>query len=128
MKRILAFGIFLVMLFSLTACATKTKTEMLQEAIHFDYEEYRLECENNEIRARERYNGKTVRWTATVTEIKENYAVMKQDDQKYSSWSILVYMKTEDLIKLNRNEEITVVGVFEQGRINDTIKKAFVAD
>ena len=67
---------------------------------------------SNGARAALEYEGKIVKWTATVYEIGSTYAQMAvQHKGGLPVNSVYVYMDTEDLAKLNNHQEFTVVGV-----------------
>jgi len=66
----------------------------------------------NEAKAVLEYEGKIVKWTATVYEIGSSYAQLS--DRYEDGWpvnSITVYMNTEELVKLENRQEVTIVGI-----------------
>lgn len=95
------------------ACVAKQEY-MLSVAEELNWTEaHNLKLDNG-AKAKLEYEGKIVKWTATVYEIDSIYAMMS--DRYEDGWpvnSINVYMDTEELVKLNSLQEYTIVGILD---------------
>ena len=83
---------------------------------------------SNAAKAEVEYDGKIVKWTATVYEISESYCRMA--NETYNGLplnSINVYMDTDELIKLNKYREIAVIGIMNIGSFT-SINCGFVVE
>ncbi len=78
-----------------------TKEEMLAVATELDGNELLNAVMDNKLRAQETYVGNTYLYTANVSSIEQDHAVIGYFN---------VYMPTEDLMKLNTLQQVTVVG------------------
>ncbi len=117
---------------------TPTKEEMLAEAQRINIETIADEAENNINIAKTKYDGKIYTTGAVVNRINEDYI------QCACSWGYILnalqgmdlfsdttiyFANSDDLLKLNKGDNIKVIGKFElSGSGNYTIKNAYLLD
>lgn len=88
----------------------------VDEAVELNWSKVWDEYLDNEARAKQDWNGKLVKYTATVYDITDKYAKVANETYKgLPNNSIDVYLSTDDLVKLNDKDEITVVGTLDLG-------------
>ena len=125
MKKLLAALLSLIFVFSLSACG-QSREKMLNNAIELNWKEVSEEYLANEARATNDYDGKIVKWTATVYDIDTKSVEMASETYNgLPSNSITVYLSKEEIINLDKYKVITVVGELHLGSF-PTITKAFV--
>lgn len=91
-----------------------TREFLLNTAEVLDWESVHAEIRENAARAAATYTGKIVKWTAKVYEIEDYYCQMATEQQGYMPVNaIKVEMSSKELIKFNKFDEITVVGILE---------------
>ena len=83
----------------------KSKDEMLEQAETTTFSELLTALQENKLRAQDTYVGNVYTYTECVTAIEEDYAEL--------SGSVKVYLPKEDLMSLNVNEVIRVVGTID---------------
>ena len=138
MKKILAILLSITFVLSLTACGANHEKmlsdandganheKMLSDAIELNWKEVYDEYLANEARAKNEYDGKIVKWTATVYDINEDYVTMANETYAgLPANSISVYLSKEELMELEDFQEITVVGKLSLWTFS-TIKEAFI--
>lgn len=108
----------------------KAKDYFLTHAEVLDWEAVYDEMLENEVRASANHSGKIVKWSAKVYEITEYFCRMAIKESGYSPLNpIDVYMSTKELIKFDKFDEITVVGILElDGIYCSSITGAFVVE
>ena len=76
-----------------------------------DWKKVHDEYLSNEARAKQDWDGQTIKWTGTVYKIEDKKAQMANETHNGLPLNpIDVYLPTEELVKLNKGDEITVVG------------------
>lgn len=102
------------------------KAEMLESAQELDWDAAYDVLLDNEARYEEEYYGRVWKWTAQVFEIGSSYCQMANTSSGLGGAhnSMYVYMSSGDLAKLNRGDEVTVVGILYYERLNN----AFVVE
>ncbi len=127
-KRFLALLLAAVLPLSLTACggngngagssdgasaeATTSKEELLEQAENITFTELLTALQENKLRAQETYVGNVYTYSECVTAIEEDYAEL--------SGSVKVYLPKDDLMNLNVDERITVVGTIDSLDLTET--------
>ena len=109
MKKVLALILALVLVLSLVACggSGKSKEEMLADAQTLAVNSFFDEIIDNTARAQNNYENGTYLIWGHIDDIKSNYCVMST----YSSLcSFKVYLPKDELLELNRDDVIEVVG------------------
>ena len=118
MKKIVAILLIVVMCFSFVACGEKvmTKDEMLAIAEEYSATDVQNDSIENIVSAKQKYCNKTLLLSGTVREIKETHIELSA---AYSSNYIIdVYLKTDELTKLQSGQSIQVVGTTTDEIIN----------
>lgn len=102
---------------------------MVERADILDWDSMYMEILENSARAAANHNGKIVKWSAKVYDIYGDSCQMaiKQSGSTPVN-SIFVYMGTDELIKFNKFDEITIVGVLEIDDHYYQIGGAFVVE
>lgn len=131
-------------LFTLNGCGSKSnniqiptnhtvkkdnKEEMISQAMVLDWEEVYDEYLSNEARADNKYGGKIVKWTGTIYDINTIYVRMA--NETYNGLplnAICVYLSKDDIAKLDKYTDITVVGKFSFGAVESQITNAFIVE
>ncbi|MEE1012083.1 MAG: hypothetical protein U0L11_08655 [Acutalibacteraceae bacterium] len=126
MKKIISLILVAVMCLAFASCSAfdgrKKVREQADTAPVFSMVAYAQMFENNEVRAKEKYEGKVFKFTGEVYEVNERYCFV--NGIKYMQ----VFLEKEDLLKLNKGQEYTFVGVFEQTPFYPTLKDAILLD
>lgn len=113
MKKNMVTFISTILCINLCACGSgNSKEKMLSDAIELNLQKAYDECEANEVRAREKYDGTIVKYTGMVYNIDSNvdspFVIMKNGEH-----SITVSgLSKDDIVKLDKRMIITVVGKF----------------
>lgn len=131
--RVGVLAAIMLLAFSLSGCganetdSTASNEDMqisnskIEEAVELDWQAVSSERLENEARAKQDWEGKTVRYTATVATISSEYAHVYNemvDGMLYNP--IDVYLSADDLVKPNKDDVITVVGTLDiYGKIKD---------
>lgn len=128
MKKALSLLLALVLCLSLCACggnestdipadtnstadAVMTKEEMLENAQNLNYFDFEKNVTENMVRAEEMYVGNIFKMAGFVTEINDNGCVLScLNTSNYLSGYIHVPLTRKELMNLNVNERIVVVG------------------
>ena len=110
MKRILALFLVIGMCLSFAACGEKTPTkeELLEVAEEVKAVDMHNNSMQNIVSAKEMYCNKTLLINGIVREIKENYIILSGSFG--SEYVVDVYLATEEIVKLQKGQSITVVG------------------
>lgn len=82
-----------------------TKEEMLEVAEELTYGDYNAAISENKLRAEETYKGNIYRISATVSKIEAEYCILL-----LGNYEIKAHLQKDDLINLNMNERINIVG------------------
>ena len=126
MKKIISLILVAVMCLTFASCSAfdgrKKVREQADTAPVFLMVDYAQMFENNEVRAKKEYEGKVFKFTGEVYGVKERYCFI--NGIKYMQ----VFLEKEDLLKLNKGQEYTFVGVFEQTPFYPTLKDAILLD
>lgn len=110
MKKIIAVFLAVVMCFSLSACGAKTPTkeELLAVATEFSANDIQNDSINNIVSAKQKFCNTTISVSGYVRNIKEDHIELSA---AYSANYIVdVYLSTDELVKLEQGQSITVVG------------------
>lgn len=93
----------------------KLKEYYLEHAEMLNWEEVRREIRSNAAKAMEEYNGMVVKWTAQVKRTTKDSCSMTEEisDSVIPLEPIDVYMSTEELIKCDVQDVVTVIGIFQ---------------
>lgn len=134
MKKIIALFMTVVTIFCLCACGGNSvkkdnKEEMISQAMVLDWEEVYDEYISNKARADNKYGGKIVKWTGTIYDIDTKYVSMA--NKTYNGLpvnAIYVYLSKDDIAKLDKYTDITVVGKFSFGSLQSHITNAFIVE
>lgn len=106
-----------------------SKEEMLNQAIELDYTTINNEKFDNIARATEKYVGKIFTYTATVTDISTDHCfIFEELPNGRHIKPVEVYLSTEDLTKISKGDNITIVGKLDKldMGMNLTIKQAYL--
>ena len=123
MKKIIALALVIVMCLSFSGCDSRDKIrKQADTAPVLSIQTYADMLEENEARAVAEFDGNVYSYTAEVYEISDVYCYVK--GARYMH----VYLAEEDLVKLNKGETYTFVGVFEHEAICPNLKNAIVLD
>lgn len=109
-KRILSLLLMAVVCLGLSACGDKTPTkeEMLAVAAEFSANEIQNDSIDNIVSAKQKFCNTTISVSGYVRNIEEDHIELSA---AYSSNYIVdVYLSTDELVKLERGQSITVVG------------------
>lgn len=113
MKKVIAILMAMALMLSMVACgggsgtSQMTKEEMLAAVEDIDFDEISTEFSKNEQRAREliqTHIGSIIEYSDFVESVGNDSAMIGHS---------IVYLQEEDLLKLNKNEKITVVGIVD---------------
>ncbi len=123
MKKIIAIVLFAVICLSFSGCDSRDKIrKQADTAPELSIQTYADLLSENEARAKAEFDGKVYSYTGEVYDIGNGYCNVK------GACYIDVYLEEEDLVKLNKGEEYTFVGVFEHEAICPNLKDAIVLD
>ena len=125
MKKLFSLLLVFAMVLSLCSCISSvpSKEEMISNAIELNWEKVNKERQENIVRAQNEYNDSIVKWTAKVYNINNGYVTMS--NKSYNGVPIdfiNVYLSNDDIAKLEKLQEVTVVGklsISAGGSIND---------
>ena len=123
MKKFIAIVLVAVMCLSFSGCDSRDKIrKQADTAPVLSIQTYADMLDENEARAKAEFDGKIYSYTGEVYDIGDGYCNVK--GARY----IDVYLAEEDLVKLNKGETYTFVGVFEHEVICPNLKDAIVLD
>lgn len=88
---------------------TMSKEEMLSIAKELNYQNFSEEMKTNQSRAKEEYNNKIVTFESYVSSIDNNYITL-------ADGNIKVYLKNEDIKKIDVDQKIEVVGKLQNAQ------------
>lgn len=109
--------------------AVASSSVNLDEAVELDWEKVYWEYEENEARASQNWDGKTVKWSSVVEKIEKDYVTCRGFYFKNNYTApIDVYLSAEDLVKLNKGDAIIVVGEFSNSNHFHKIYNAKLVD
>lgn len=106
MKKILLCLLCGVLLFGVTGCGKLSKDEMLKSAEILEITKLRSKMLENLSRAKSDYNNKVYKYTDYIYSIKDDYIYLGADNIK-------VYLSAEEINKLSRGQQISIVGKLE---------------
>lgn len=95
------------------------------DAIEINWNDIRSEALDNAAKVKQEYDGKTVKYTAKVYEIKADHLTMSsKEDSGLPRDAIRVYLPTDELANVNRGSTITIIGKLDidnggYGKITD---------
>lgn len=96
-------------------CAA-AKEYMISVAEELNWADAYAQYQSNAARAEAEYDGKIVKWTATIFEISESSCRMANETYNGLALNAVdVYMDTEELVKLDKDQEVTVIGFMDVG-------------
>ncbi len=126
MKKTISISLVVVLCLVLTSCSSFVSRneirEQADEAPILHMSTYADMREENEARAKAEFDGKVFSYTARVYEINDGYCYVE------GAWYMNVYLEEEDLVKLNKGETYTFVGVFEHTVLTPNMRNAIVLD
>lgn len=115
MKKAIKMILVVALMLSMTACGGSkemSKDEMLEIAEEITIPDLTQSYIDNKARAMETHGGKVYITTGFISEIQEDYCRIITD---YSlTYGITVYLPKDDILTLNTNEKITVVGEIDK--------------
>lgn len=131
MKKLLTLLLVALMTFSMVACGEETtsaetnktdiaitKEEMLENASELNISELKGSIMENPVRAQETYVGNCYTYSGYVLNINNDSAQIGLADTEYY---FTVYLSNDDLVQLDKNELVTVVGTVSD--VNSETKK-----
>lgn len=122
-KRLVAVvtvSIFVVAALATTGCTVtfgnssssnnpKSTAVNVDEAVDFNLDAVKAQYSENEKRAKQEWEGKTVKLTVPVEYVADDHVI---GTIKQYLETIEIYLPDEDLLKLNKGDVITVAGIF----------------
>lgn len=120
MKKIITLLLTFIVCVSLCACGRKvsmSKEEMLSNAQEIDIVQLLKDYGENSVRAEETHVGNTYIVTGYISSIKDDYVTITDNGYFSSSFgccSIHVYLSNDELILLNEETKITIVGEIDR--------------
>ncbi|MDO4815908.1 MAG: hypothetical protein Q4A83_04800 [Bacillota bacterium] len=130
MKRFIVSLLVLMMCLSLCACAQSTE-KMLEEAIELNWQNVHDEYLENAARAAEEYDGKIVKWTATVYDIGIDNVSMAESAYMGAPLNAITVHFNEDedgISNLSDGDVITIVGTMHMGPFGEIDNAYIVSD
>ena len=131
MKKLLILFMVAMMTISLVACgeettsaesnetnASVTKEEILENASELNIAELKSSMMENQVKAQETFVGNSYTYAGYVLTVENDYAQIGLADTEYY---FTVYLSKDDLVKLSRDELVTVVGTISD--LNSKTKK-----
>lgn len=131
MKKILIVSIVsIVLAFGLLGCSTESdKEKAINEAIDIQANDIQSQMVENSAKAKQEWNGKTVRYTGVFYQVRADKAQMYQDTYRGKPLNaILVELSEEELVTLELGHTYTVVGVIEIDNFIIDINDAFIVE
>lgn len=91
-----------------------TKDKMQDVATTLNIENLVNECYNNINRANDKYLNNIYSYTATITEIRDNYIIMNNDtinnNSETMNRNVIVYLSKDEIKELNKGQTVKIIG------------------
>ena len=129
MKKTLAILLSIIIILSLASCGQgQNREKNLSSATELNWKEVNAQYLANEARAKNEYDGKIVKWTAKIYDIDTDSVRMANETYNGLPLNAIdVCLSNEDLVKLEKYKEITIVGELYLSSF-PKIKNAFVVE
>ena len=129
MKKTLAILLSIIIILSLASCGQgQNREKILSSATELNWKEVNAQYLANEARAKNEYDGKIVKWTAKIYDIDTDSVCMANETYNGLPLNAIdVCLSNEDLVKLEKYKEITIVGELYLSSF-PKIKNAFVVE
>ena len=112
MKRIITLMLTVAMCISLCSCGSMSKEKMLENAQEITTKQLLSDFRDNEAKANQTYVGNTYILSGYVTEITDEYCAFGD--------SIKVYLPHDELVSLEKDKKIRVVGEIDKLYVTET--------